>query len=313
MPAPAISVIICTYNPRADYLARTLEGLKAQTLGLAEWEFLLIDNHSKEPLEGRVDLSWHPQGRVVREDKLGLTNARLCGFREARGELLVYVDDDNILATDYLATAQRIAREFPFLGTFGGAIVPEFETKPAPELELFLPALALRRVDQRRWSNFDGSCEPFGAGMCVRRSCMAAFVEWSKNEPRLIALGRTGTGLGSCEDNAIARSGRTHGLGWGVFPELTLTHLIPTNRLQREYLERLVENIRAYSRLLLAIEHGPYCEPKQSRGRQLFSRFTHEMELRLSSKPYRALRRAEQRGDKKGRELVEKIFGKPKE
>lgn len=312
MPAPSVSVIICTYNPRMDYLLRTLDGLKTQTLDRAQWEFLLVDNNSKEPLDGRVDLSWHRNARVVRETKQGLTNARLCGYRESKGELLIYVDDDNILAPNYLAEALRISGEFPFLGTYGGAIIAEFETKPDPALQLFLPALALREVDQRRWSNYDGSCEPFGAGMCVRRTCMTAFVEWSKNEPRLIALGRTGTGLGSCEDNAIARSGRTHGLGWGVFPELRLTHLIPTNRLQRDYLERLVENIRAYSILLIAIEHGPYCEPKQSRGRRLFSRFTSELELRLSSAPYRALKRAEHRGDKKGRELVEKIFGPPK-
>lgn len=308
MPAPFLSVIICTYNPRADYLARTLDGLKAQTLPKSEWEFLLIDNNSKEPLAGRVDLSWHPQGRVVREEKQGLTNARLCGYREARGELLVYVDDDNVLAPDYLAQAARIAREFPFLGTFGGSIVPEFETPPAAELELFLPALALRRVEQRRWSNYDGSCEPFGAGMCVRRACMTAFVEWSKNEPRLVTLGRTGTGLGSCEDNAIARSGRAQGLGWGVFPELSLVHLIPSGRLKADYLARLVENIRAYSYLLLAIEHGPAFEPQQSRGRRLFSRFTSELEMRLSSAGYRALKRAEQRGDQKGRELVAKVF-----
>lgn len=311
-PVPALSVILCSHNPRADYLERTLHALRAQTLSTDEWEFLLIDNRSKEPLRGRVDLEWHPEARIVREEKLGLTHSRLRGHRECSGELIVFVDDDNVLAPDYLATALEIHRQYPLLGSFGGSITAEFEIPPPRELQLFLPALALRTVEQRHWSNYDGACEPFGAGMCVTHECMTAFVEWARNEPRLANLGRTGAGLGSCEDNAIARAGRTHGLGWGLFPELKLTHLIAAHRLKRDYLERLVENIRAYSILLIAIEYGPYCEPKQSRGRRIFSRLTSELELRLSSAPYRALKRAEQRGDRKGRELVKKIFGPPK-
>lgn len=309
---PALSVILCSHNPRADYLERTLESLRAQTLSTDDWEFVLVDNRSKEPLRGRVDLSWHPDARVVREEKLGLTQSRIRGHAETCGDLIVFVDDDNILAPDYLATAAEVRRQYPLLGSFGGSILPEFEVTPPRELALFLPALALRTVDERHWSNYDGACEPFGAGMCVSRECMTSFVEWARNEPRLANLGRTGAGLGSCEDNAIARAGRTHGLGWGLFPELKVTHLIAAHRLKREYLERLVENICASSILLIAIEHGPYCEPKQSRGRRAFTRFTNVLELRLSSAPYRALKTAEQRGRRKGRELVEKIFGPPK-
>jgi glycosyltransferase involved in cell wall biosynthesis len=36
------TIIICTHNPRRDYLQRTLESLKAQTLSRDRWEFLLI-------------------------------------------------------------------------------------------------------------------------------------------------------------------------------------------------------------------------------------------------------------------------------
>lgn len=308
MSAPSISVIICTYNPRADYLARTLDGLKAQTLPKSEWEFLLIDNNSKEPLAGRVDLAWHPQGRVVREEKLGLTHARIRGFVEARAPLIIYVDDDNILAPDYVATARAIAEKHPFLGAFGGTIVPEFEAQPAPELEFFLPALALRTVHERRWTNFDGAYEPFGAGMCLRRECMQAFLDWAKEQPALLGLDRTGKSLISCGDNAIARSAKRVGLGWGLFPELKLVHLISAGRVKRDYLERLVEGIVASSHLLLALEYGPNCTPKQSRKREIFHRFVNVLEMQLSSPAIRLLKRAEKRGDKTGRELVAKIF-----
>ena len=48
--------------------------------------------------------------------RFGLTYARLRGIKEASGDLLVFVDDDNVLDPDYLETVQRVAEEKPFLG-----------------------------------------------------------------------------------------------------------------------------------------------------------------------------------------------------
>jgi glycosyltransferase involved in cell wall biosynthesis len=95
-----LSVIICTHNPKSDYLNRTLESLKAQSLPRGEWELLLIDNCSAELLSQRWDLSWHPLGRHVREDELGLTAARARAINEAVADqmphlrLIVLTDDD---------------------------------------------------------------------------------------------------------------------------------------------------------------------------------------------------------------------------
>ena len=103
-----ISVILCTHNPRKDYLRRVLAGLRAQTLPLHQWELLLVDNASAASLAGRFDLSWHPNARHVREEELGLTPARLRGIREASGAILVFVDDDTVLAPDYLEQALTV-------------------------------------------------------------------------------------------------------------------------------------------------------------------------------------------------------------
>src|SRR6201984_57194 len=121
------SVILCTHNPRPDYLGRVLASLRGQTLPVKEWELLLIDNASKQPLAQTVDISWHSCGRHIREDELGLTAARLRGIQEASGELLVFVDDDNLLAPDFLVHATAISARRPDLGVFGAGILqPEF-------------------------------------------------------------------------------------------------------------------------------------------------------------------------------------------
>ena len=163
------SVILCTHNPRPDYLRRVLDALDAQTLPKENWELLLIDNASKARLADSWGLSWHPRARHIREDELGLTPARLRAIRESCGDLLVFVDDDNVLAPNYLQTARTLFAEHPYLGVIGAGILePEFEVQPPPEIVPHLAHLALRRVSVPLWSNNpnDHACVPW-APDCV--------------------------------------------------------------------------------------------------------------------------------------------------
>src|SRR6266852_2942765 len=110
-----LSVMICTHNPRSDYLRRCINALRGQTLPYDRWELVVVDNRSDELVADRIDLSWRPEARIVREETLGLTPARLRGIRETKGELLVFLDDANVLDTDFLETALRTAEDKPFL------------------------------------------------------------------------------------------------------------------------------------------------------------------------------------------------------
>src|SRR5580658_2507120 len=123
-----LSVILCTHNPRENLLRRVLDGLRAQTLPAAEWELLLVDNASEKPLDLLYDLAWHLRARYVREQELGLTLARLRGIRESTGDVLVFVDDDTVLASDYLEQTLAVERQWPFIGMWAGQVDPEFET-----------------------------------------------------------------------------------------------------------------------------------------------------------------------------------------
>ena len=111
----SISVIICAHNPRPDFFCHVLEALRNQTLPLIQWELLLVDNASKESLQAAWDISWHPNGTHITESKLGLAHARQTGMVEASADLLVFVDDDNVLAPDYLSEVIRIGQEWPRL------------------------------------------------------------------------------------------------------------------------------------------------------------------------------------------------------
>lgn len=249
---PAISVIIFTHNPRKDYLLRVIDGLKQQTLPRDQWELILLDNASEQNLAEIYDLEWHPCARHIREDQLGLTAARLRGIRDSEGDLLVFVDDDNVLDPDYLAAANRIDEQFPFLGTFGGQVHAIYETTPLPEVEPFLHHLLDRRFTKARWGQDDDyhRFSPCGAGMVVRRKVAERYLEKLKSDPRRIQLGRKGTQLFAGEDSDLALCSHDLTMGNGVFPELVLDHLIPEARLQPDFFVRVARAGRFSSVLL---------------------------------------------------------------
>jgi glycosyltransferase involved in cell wall biosynthesis len=237
-----ISVIICSHNPRRNYLHRVLDALGRQSLPHQQWELLLIDNASDAPLEPDWDLSWHPNGRHVFEPELGLSAARLCGMRESSGTVIVFVDDDNVLDPDYLSIALSIDRAWPALGTWGsGATLPEFEIQPPRHLKDLLPSLALRDTAVARWGNIHTEeITPWGAGLCVRRQVADAYLRhWDESKFRI--TDRTGALLLGGGDVEISFVARDRGLGTGVFPELKLLHLIPKDRIAPDYLFKLYQ------------------------------------------------------------------------
>jgi glycosyltransferase involved in cell wall biosynthesis len=241
---PSLSVAICTHNPRRDFLERTLAGLRAQTLATAEWEFLLVDNGSKKESLREGDWQWHPTGQLLVEPKLGLTHARIAAMTAARADLLVFVDDDNILAADYLANCLEVGRNWPQLGIWGGSITPEFEVPPAEWTKPYWYCLACREVLAPRWTNQTTTPDmvPFGAGFCLRRVVWETYLRNVVDDPHRLALGRTGGSLASAEDVDLWYECLGLGLGAGLFPQMRLIHLIPPNRLDPAYLLRLVES-----------------------------------------------------------------------
>ena len=139
-----LSVIICSHDPRSDYLWRVLKTLAAQTLPKESWELILIDNASANALHERYSLAWHLHGRHVREENLGLTHARLRGIAESKADILVFVDDDNLLDDQYLQHVVGIASKYPRLGAWSGNV----------QLERLTEAYFLRLVQSIQFSSY---------------------------------------------------------------------------------------------------------------------------------------------------------------
>jgi glycosyltransferase involved in cell wall biosynthesis len=260
-----ISVVICTYNPRMDYLTQVFDALKRQTLPTDHWDLLLIDNASDEPLDGRINLSWHPLARIVREEKLGLTAARLRGIRETSADVIVFVDDDNVLDADYLEKALSISEAWPILGAWGGQTLPCFEVEPPEWIKQFWGHLALRQLDRDLWSNQrNGENAPIGAGLVVRRQVAQVYSDKVALDERRQALDRKGGSLISGGDTDLALTAVDIGLGTGLFKALKLIHLISADRLSEKHLLNLQEKLSYSATLLNSIRGLEVSRPHRS-------------------------------------------------
>lgn len=241
---PLLSVIICTHNPEKSILEWTFKSLREQTLEFWKWELILVDNNSDNGVikDGFDYQAGTPPLRVVREEKQGLTHARIRGFAEARAAIYVLVDDDNYLQPDYLEKALEIMHDEPTIGAFGGISIARYEKTPHPLLQQAARHLAVRNHgDQSITSDRDewGEWEPIGAGMVIRREVAEKFVSVYQQQQRTAQLGRCGGQLRGGEDSLLARCAYRMGFQCSYQPALSLQHHIPARRVGFRYLCRL--------------------------------------------------------------------------
>lgn len=246
-----LTVALCTHNPDPDRFRATIQGLRSQSLPLHQWQLLVIDNASTPPITLAAHaLGWHPHAEVVREECLGLTAARLRAIAHAAADCIVFVDDDNILADNYLEVVLGLARSRPDLGVWGGNLRGLFAAPPEPWCDEFLEFIAVRSVSRDQWSNAIPVINVPGAGMAARTQICRTYASLLQEDSLRVALGRKGNSLMSGEDTGLGVLACCLGYSLGIFTSLELQHIIPAARLTHEYLVRLAYST-GYSDALL--------------------------------------------------------------
>jgi glycosyltransferase involved in cell wall biosynthesis len=132
-----ISVIIPTYQ-RPVYLAQAIKSISDQDFCADNYEVLIVDNSPQSTSE-LMDLCSEfakPKVRYFHVPQKGLHNARHEGARQARGDILVYIDDDVVCDKDLLTELFRLYSD-PQVGCVGGRVLPRFEADPPDWLALF--------------------------------------------------------------------------------------------------------------------------------------------------------------------------------
>ena len=117
-----MSVIIATHG-RSSSLVGCLEALAGQTLPLHQFEVVVCDDGSPEPVAPTVaGFAERMAVRVVRREQGGPAAARNEAARHARGRYLAFTDDDCVPAPDWLERVVERTRRHPG-HLIGGLIV----------------------------------------------------------------------------------------------------------------------------------------------------------------------------------------------
>jgi len=129
---PSLTVAVCTRD-RPEQLARCLKSLlsmEPSAFGVpVSMEILVIDNASSTA-ETRTLADSFPGVSNFLEPRPGLDFARNRALKEARGDLLAYVDDDVIVDPGWLAGLMEAWMEHPDAAAFTGQVLPyELATK----------------------------------------------------------------------------------------------------------------------------------------------------------------------------------------
>ena len=220
--AVLITVAICTRN-RSTFLRQAIESVVIQLDD--ESEALVIDNASTDetPVVARAAAERFRRVRVWREDELGLSVARNTALRQARGQYVIFLDDDAIAEPGWLAAYRQLVLHppTPDLSAMGGAVFPRYDC--ATPWWLHPLAFTLNRSEVAQ--EFSGRGHPWGCNFAVRRQLaldVGGFNPW---------LGRKGGGMGAHEESELLeRIQRAGGRLWWV-PRARILHHVASDRL----------------------------------------------------------------------------------
>ncbi len=190
------SIVVCTYN-RAESLRETLRALRAQqTAAPRHWEVIIVDNNSGDNTRHVVEeeqRDW-PSLRYEFERAQGLSHARNHGIAVARGDVILFTDDDVLPEPDWL-DATLLGLEKYRADACGGFIAPIWELPPPPWLtERFYGFLAIRTDRSDDYPITHTSQPPFGANMAMKRGVFDRVGHFDTKR------GRKGNVLASGED-----------------------------------------------------------------------------------------------------------------
>jgi hypothetical protein len=235
-----ITIAVCTWN-RARLIEQTLDSLtllKVPT-GL-EWEVVVVNNNSPDGTPPVLEsfVSKLPLRHFL-ETRQGIAHARNRAALEARGDVVLWTDDDVRVKPLWLAGYARALAAHPECGFFGGAVELSFEGVPPTWLLEGLDSIggALGQVRVPGDTPIgEGPQLPFNCNMAVRREHHLAM-------PYDTRYGRKGTNLMSGEETVFLQELLSQGVKGRWVPDVPVLHTIPVERQSVVHLRKALTGV----------------------------------------------------------------------
>lgn len=241
------SIIICTYNPNPYIFQRLLKAINEFDKDSPTYEVIIVDNNSTVPLTRNkaveIFLLSKSNAKLITEKNPGLTSARLAGIEYASYDWLIFFDDDNEPATDYLSEIYVLTQMYSDIGAWGpGKINVQFCNGIVPSWindykYLFQEKQALKiEFDSEKIYQ---DCYPNGTGLILRKEIALKYLQ-EYNSGSLTLKDRSGKSLSSGGDTQMVLLAIKNNFKAGTSPSLKLNHLIDNRKANSSYLRKQI-------------------------------------------------------------------------
>jgi glucosyl-dolichyl phosphate glucuronosyltransferase len=227
-----VTVILCTYN-RCQSLASALETVAASQMpDCVDWEVLVVDNNSNDRTRVIAEefcSRQHSRFRYIFEQQQGKSIALNTGIREARGEILAFLDDDVMVDAKWLQNLTAVFQKAEWAGA-GGRILPEGNFTPPAWLSLEGKyALAPLVIFDRGPQPGELLEAPFGTNMAFRKEVFEKVGGFRTD------LGPQPGPVNHSEDSEFGSRALNAGQRLWYEPSAIVYHSLPAHRLQKGY------------------------------------------------------------------------------
>ena len=235
-----LSLVIATYN-RAEQLMVTLGSVAMQSAAPEVWECIVVDNNSSDNTRERVKefASRHSllNIRYIFESNQGLSYARNAGIAASRGDIVVFIDDDERIVEEFVSAYIDLFDQHPDAMAAGGKIIAEYPTGRPRWMSHYTEQPIANPMDFGESVRlFPAGRIPGGGNMAMRSRLFANVGVFNTS------LGRTGKRLlGGEECDLFERIARQE-LKVYYAPRAVMYHIIPAEKLTRDYFTRLATN-----------------------------------------------------------------------
>ena len=248
-----MSLVIATYN-RAEQLMVTLGSVAMQNAEAESWECIVVDNNSSDNTRERVEAFKSKHNslniRYIFEQNQGLSYARNAGIVASRGDIVAFIDDDERIVADFVSAYIDLFDQHPDAMAAGGEIIAEYPTgRPRWMSRYTERPIANPMSFGDRVKLFPSSRIPGGGNMAMRRRVFDSIGMFNTS------LGRTGKRLLGGEESDLFERIVKHEYRVYYAPRAVMYHIIPKEKLSRDYFVRLATNTGISQRTRAELNH----------------------------------------------------------
>jgi len=241
------SLITCTYN-RSHYLGRTLKSVCGQTFDADNHEIIIIDNNSTDDTASvaKKFIREYPQKKIryFKEDNQGLSYALNRGIKEAEGEYLIFVDDDETIIPEHLERLYNHLNRYPQALLIASPVLPVYETEKPKWMSHFTRRLIEGYFYQGdKVKILDANHYPGTGHTIIKRELYDKYGYYNTE------LGRKGSSLIGAEDKDMFQRLKNNHIACWYFPDIPIYHHIPANKLTDEFFNKLTHSVGKSERI----------------------------------------------------------------